>query len=337
MKAWILDGGFGINHLRHGVRPEPSPGPGEVCLRMEAWSLNYRDLLIIHGRYNPHLKLPHIPCSDGVGVVEVAGPGVTHLKVGQRVATCFMPQWIYGPLTRAGIKSALGGEVPGVLSEYAILPARGVIPVPDHLDAIEASTLPCAALTAWNALFESASLRPGQSILTLGTGGVSLFAIQMAKQAGLRVLATTGTPAKAEKLKTLGVDHVLFHHDNPDWGSQAGDLAGGEGVDLVVEVGGAGTLEQSLRAVRPGGIISLIGVLAQNPHGGPNLLPILMKHVNLQGIFVGSRSMFESMNKALSSWQLKPVIDRVFTFDEAPQAVAHLTSGKHIGKVCIKA
>lgn len=337
MNAWILDGGFGVQHLRHAVRPEPSPGPGEVCLRMEAWSLNYRDLLVIQGRYNPGMKLPHIPCSDGVGIVEVVGPGVEGVKEGQRVATCFMPEWVYGPLTQKGSKSALGGERPGILSDFVIIPAHGVIPVPGHLNALEGATLPCAALTAWNALFESAKLMPGQSILTLGTGGVSLFAIQMAKKSGLRVISTTGTPEKAAKLKAVGADHVLLHHENPDWGSQAGEIAGGEGVDLVVEVGGAGTLDQSVRAVRPGGIISLIGVLAQSPHGGPNILPILMRHIHLQGIYVGSRSMFERMNVALASWHLKPMIDRVFPFDEIPQAVSHLASGKHIGKVCIQA
>ena len=337
MNVWMLDGGFGSQHLRKALRPEPTPGPGEVCLRMESWSLNYRDLLVIHGRYHPGLKLPHVPCSDGVGVVEVAGPGVEGLQVGQRVATCFMPDWTYGPLNDAARQSALGAEVPGILSEYAVLPAHGVIPVPGYLSAVDAATYPCAGLTAWNTLFEASSLKPGQTILTLGTGGVSLFAIQFAKLAGLRVIATTGTPEKAAHLKTLGADHVIFHHDNPDWGQQARALAGGDGVDLVVEVGGAGTLDQTIQAVRPGGTIALIGLLAQNAKNNPNLLPILMKAIRLQGIFVGSRAMYERMNIALESWKLKPVVDKVFPFDEVPQAFAHLASGKHIGKVCIQA
>jgi NADPH:quinone reductase-like Zn-dependent oxidoreductase len=338
MNAWILDGGFGFDHLRRTQRPKPTPGPGEVCVRMEAWSLNYRDLLMLQGKYNPTLKFPLTPFSDGAGIVESVGPGVSGLATGQRVTSCFMPDWTEGTVSRKGLRSALGAEAPGVLAEWVLLPAHGVMPVAAHLSLIEAATLPCAGLTAWNALFESAEFHPGQTILTLGTGGVSLFAIAMAKKAGMRVIATTGTPEKSERLKEMGAEQVILYRDHPEWGAKAASLAGGEGIDLVVEVGGAGTIEQSLRAVRPGGTISLIGVLSQAGPAGPgsNLVPILMRHIRMQGILVGSRAMYEHMNVALSSWQMKPVIDKVFDFAEVPAALAYQASGKHMGKVCVK-
>ena len=335
MKSWEI-AEFGLDKLRHVDRPEPTPGLGQVAARMRAFSLNYRDLMVIRGTYNPRLRLPFTPLSDGVGEVIAVGPGVTRVKVGQRVAGCFMQGWIDGEVNEVKGKTALGGAIAGVASEVAVFDADGVTLIPDHLSDEEAATLPCAAVTAWHALVVEGCVKAGDAVLIQGTGGESLFALQVAKMHGARVLATTSSDAKASRLRDLGAEACVNYKDVPEWGDKIREAAGGSGVDHVVEVGGAGTLGQSFRAVRMGGRIHLIGVLAAGNASQVNPVPVLMKNLRMQGIFVGSRAMFESMNRAIRVHGMRPIVDRVFGFAELPAALAHLESGKHFGKVCVK-
>jgi NADPH:quinone reductase-like Zn-dependent oxidoreductase len=335
MKVQLLQSGFGIDNLKLAERPEPRPGAGQVLLKMRAFSLNYRDLMVVKGLYNPKMKLPMVPLSDGVGEVVAIGDGVSRVKVGDRVCPIFMQNWIAGELTDAKARSALGGGNDGVLAEYGVFHQEGVTPVPAHLSDAEAATLPCAAVTAWHALMAEGKTTPGDVVLVQGTGGVSLFALQFARLAGARVIATSSSDAKLARAHQLGAAECINYKTIPEWSDKARDLTGGVGVDHVVEVGGAGTIGQSLRAVRPGGHISLIGILSGG--GSFNLTPILMKNIRVQGIFVGSREMFEAMNRAISLHQLRPVVDRVFPLSEAQAALRHMESGAHFGKICISA
>jgi NADPH:quinone reductase-like Zn-dependent oxidoreductase len=322
---------FGLPGLRPAERPEPQPGPGEVLVRMRAACLNYRDLMMVRGHYNPRLPLPRIPLSDGVGEVVALGAGVEGLRVGERVASCFFGRWSAGRVDAIGARSALGGEQDGVLAELVALRADGVVPVPGHLSDEEGATLPCAAVTAWNAL---RGLVPGETVLVLGSGGVSVFALQIAAQAGARVIATSSSDAKLARLRELGASDGINYRDTPDWDKAVLDLTNGVGVDRVVEVGGSGTLPRSLKAVALGGEIALIGVLAGV--GEFNPLPALMKAVTIRGIFVGSRAMFLALNRFLAVHELKPVIDRTFSSDEVVPALEHLASGAHLGKVTLR-
>jgi NADPH:quinone reductase-like Zn-dependent oxidoreductase len=324
---------------RSGLRvddlPEPTPGPGEAAVRIHAASLNYRDLLVLKGLYNPKIALPAVPLSDGAGDVSAIGAGVSRVKVGDRVAAAFMPGWINGPATTAGGKTALGAGGIGMLAETVVLPAEGLVKLPNHLTWEDAATLPCAAVTAWHALFSEGHLQPDDIILTLGTGGVSLFAIQFAHALGARVIATTSRDDKAERLRAMGVNDIINYQTTPDWDKAVRALTGGDGVSHVVEVGGAGTLSRSLRAVKTAGRVSLIGVLT----GGKSevdVLPILMRNLTVQGIYVGSRAMFEDMNLSIEKHALRPVIDRVFSLDETAEAYRYLESGAHFGKVVIR-
>jgi NADPH:quinone reductase-like Zn-dependent oxidoreductase len=333
MKTIELINTFGIENLHVIDRPEPAPGPGQVLLKMKAWSLNYRDLLVVKGLYNPKLKFPFVPLSDGVGEVIRVGAGVTRVKVGDRVAGCFLQRWVSGEMTDAKAKSALGGAIEGVLAEQVLLQEDGVVPVPAHLSDEEAATLPCAALTAWNALVAHGRVKAGDTVLIQGTGGVSIFALQFARLCGARVIATSSSNAKLERVKKMGASDGINYKETPAWEEKVRELTGGVGVDHVIEVGGAGTLNQSLKAVRTGGCISLIGVLAGK--GDVNPMPILMKNIRVQGIFVGSREMFEAMNRAIALHQLHPVVDRVFDFHDIQAALKHMESGAHLGKVCV--
>jgi NADPH:quinone reductase-like Zn-dependent oxidoreductase len=335
MKTIELINTFGIDNLHIIDRPEPRPGVGQVLLKMKAWSLNYRDLLVAKGMYNPKLKLPFVPLSDGVGEVIGVGDGVTRVKVGERVAGIFMQRWLAGELTDAGGKSALGGAFEGVAAEQVVLHEDGVVKVPAHLSDQEAVTLPCAAVTAWNALVVKGGIKPGDTVLVQGTGGVSIFALQFARMMGARVIATSSSNDKLERVKKLGVSDGINYKETPAWEEKVRELTGGQGVDHVVEVGGAGTFNQSLKAVRTGGTISLIGVLAGK--GEPNLMPLLMKAIRVHGIYVGSREMFEGMNRAITLHQLRPVVDRVFGFNEIQAALKHMESGAHFGKICLRA
>jgi NADPH:quinone reductase-like Zn-dependent oxidoreductase len=302
---------------------------------MKAWSLNYRDLMLVKGLYNPKLKLPFVPLSDGVGEVIGVGDGVTRLKVGDRVAGCFMQKWINGELNDAAAKSALGGALEGVAAEQVVLDQEGVVKFPEHLTNEEAATLPCAALTAWNALVTQGKLKAGDTVLVQGTGGVSIFALQFAHLLGARVIATSSSNAKLERVKAMGASDGINYKETPNWEETVKEMTGGVGVDHVVEVGGAGTFNQSMKAVRLGGRVSLIGVLAGK--GDVNLTPVLMKGVCVQGIFVGSRTMFEAMNREIAVEQLRPVIDRVFAFSEIQAALKHMEAGAHFGKICLRA
>jgi NADPH:quinone reductase-like Zn-dependent oxidoreductase len=335
MKTWELTDAFGLDHLKLVDRSEPTAGIGQVLVKMKAWSLNYRDLMVVRGQYNPKLRFPAVPLSDGVGEIVAVGSGVTRVKPGQRVAGCFMQGWIDGPATEAAGKTALGGAVPGIAAEFVVLSAEGVTPVPAHLSDAEAATLPCAAVTAWHGLVTEGDVRAGETVLVQGTGGVSIFALQFAKMHGAEVIATSGSPDKIARLEKYGLKAIVNYKTTPQWGDVVREKSGGLGVDHVIEVGGAGTLGQSFRAVRTGGKIALIGVLSAGNASEVNPVPVLMKNLRVQGIYVGSRAMFEAMNRAIDAHQMRPVIDRVFGFAELPAAMKHQESGQHFGKVCL--
>lgn len=335
MKVHEIQQSFGLEHLVISERPVPEPGPGQVLVRMQAASLNYRDLLMASGRYAPRQPLPLIPCSDGAGEVVDTGPGCRQLKLGDRVATVFCQSWQGGEPTRSKLRSTLGGPLDGTLAEYMVLPENGLVRIPDHLSAVEAATLPCAALTAWSALVTYGSIRAGQTVLLLGTGGVSIFALQFIELLGARAIVLSGKRHKMDAARKLGAWQTINYKENPKWGKTVLEMTDGVGVDHVVEVGGAGTLAESSKAVKIGGHISLIGVLAGHATE-LNILPLVMKNVRMQGILVGSREGFLAMNRAIDTHRLVPIIDRVFPFDEAREALAYLSGGLHLGKVCIE-
>jgi NADPH:quinone reductase-like Zn-dependent oxidoreductase len=334
MKVFELQGGFGIENLAIVDRPDPKPGPSQALVQMKAWSLNYRDLMVVRGTYSPNLPLPFVTLSDGAGEIVAVGDDVSRVKVGDRVAAAFMQKWIEGPVSETVTKSALGAAIPGLAAEYVALDAQGLVSVPGHLSYEEAATLPCAAVTAWNALFASGNLKADDTVLIQGTGGVSLFALQFARLLAARVIATSSSDAKLARIQELGASDGINYKTTPEWGTRALYLTGGAGVDHVVEVGGAGTLAQSLKSVRMGGRISLIGVLTG---GQIDPIPIIMKSVSLQGIFVGSREMFETMNRVIALNGLRPVIDRVFPFAAYPEALRLMESGAHFGKIVLAA
>ncbi len=334
MKAYEIQGSFGMDNLKCVERPDLAPGHGQVLVRMKAVSLNYRDLMMVRGHYNPRQPLPLVPCSDGVGEVVAVGAGVKRVGQGDRVTTVFSQTWISGRPTAEKLSGTLGGPIDGTLSEMMVLDAEGVIPVPNYLSDVEGATLPCAALTAWSALAELGDVSAGDTVLIQGTGGVSIFALQFALMLGARVIATSSNEAKLDRLRSMGAWATVNYADDPQWGKTVRRLTDGRGVDHIVEVGGAGTLSQSLRAAAVGATISVIGVLS-GISSEFNIIPLLMQHLKLQGILVGSREGFEHMNRAIETHELKPVIDRVFNFDEVPEAFAHMASGAHFGKVCI--
>jgi NADPH:quinone reductase-like Zn-dependent oxidoreductase len=334
MKAWRFTTSFGLENLDCIEVPDPQPGPGQALVRVRACSLNYRDLVVSKGGYGRAVKPPLIPLSDGAGEVLAVGEGVTRVKPGDRVAAIFMQKWLDGPPDDAAAASALGGAIDGMLSEQVCLDAEGLVHFPKHLTFEQAASLPCAAVTAWHSLFHSGNLRPGDTVLVQGTGGVSIFALQFAKLAGARVIATTsGRDQRDERLRVLGADAVVNYRNTPEWDRPVRDFTGGVGVDHIVEVGGAQTLPLSLKAIRRGGHIALIGVLAGGGEVDPRF--IFLKQVRIQGIYVGSRQMFETMNRAITSSGMRPVVDRIFSFAEVKEAMAFLESGSHFGKVCI--
>ncbi len=333
MQTIEIRGSFGLENLTLVERPEPVAGPGQVVVEMRAASLNYRDLMMILGQYNPKQRLPLISCSDGAGTVVAVGPGVTRVAVGDRVATTLTQRWLAGEPARELIRSTLGGPFDGVLQERMTLSEEGVVRIPSHLSDVEAATLPCAALTAWSAL-EAGSIGAGDTVLVQGTGGVAVFALQLAKLRGARVLATTRRAERAERLLALGAEAVVDSRQNPDWGAKVREGSGGRGVDLVVEIGGAGTLEQSLKAVRVGGTVALIGVLDGNAAAVP-LTSIFMQAIRVQGILVGHREAFEQMNRAIELHQLRPVVDRTYPWTAVRAALEAMSAGEHFGKICL--
>jgi NADPH:quinone reductase-like Zn-dependent oxidoreductase len=335
MKAFEIRKTFGLDALTPTERSDPSPGPGHVLLHIRAASLNYRDLLTVQGLYNPKQPLPLIPLSDGVGEVVRLGDGVTRVKEGDRVAGIFAQKWLAGEPTRQKLLSTLGGPLDGMLADHIVLHEEGVVPVPAHLSDEEAATLPCAAVTAWSALVTQGGLKAGDTLLVLGTGGVSLFALQFARLFGARVIVTSSSDEKLARARQLGASDLINYKATPDWEKKVKELTGGVGADHVLEVGGSGTLPRSLRAVRVGGHISLIGNLT-GLTADLNLAPILMQNVRVQGVMVGSRETFETMNRAIGLHKLHPVLDRVFPFAEARAAFEHLAGQGHFGKIGIR-
>jgi len=332
MRAWQISS-FGVDSLEFVERLTPAPGPGEVLMKVRAISFNYRDLLMVKGLYNPKLRLPRIPCSDGAGEVLAVGDGVTAWKPGDRVAGIFMQNWLDGALTPEKAKGALGGDIDGMLTEYIVLKETGLVRVPEHLSFQEAATLPCAAVAAWNAL-AAGDLKPGDNVLIQGTGGVAIFALQFARLRGARVLGISGSGEKQKRAFSLGLDAGLNYRENPNWDRWALEETGGEGVDLVVEVGGVGTLARSLRALRIGGTIAQVGVLTGSAE--PLAIPtILHKQAHIQGIYVGSRKDFLEMNKAISLTKLRPV-GETFPWNKAREVLTRLEKGSHFGKLVLK-
>jgi NADPH:quinone reductase-like Zn-dependent oxidoreductase len=315
-------------------RPGPTAGPGQVVVRIRATSLNYRDLMILHGRYPRGNTDGVVPLSDGAGEVVEVGAGVDRFAIGDRVAGAFMQSWTAGRLEPHHGSSALGGGIDGTLAERVAFADSGLVRIPKHLSFEQAATLPCAAVTAWNALFEAATTRPGDTVLVLGTGGVSIAALQLARAAGARVIATSSSDAKLARVRELGAAATINYKTTPSWGDEAVRLTGGVGVDHVIDVGGAGTFAQSLAAIRLGGTISYIGVLARRT-AELDIGQVLIKSASVHGIFVGSRAMFEAMNAAITEHQIQPVVDRVFPFVQAAEAYRYLESGAHLGKVVI--
>lgn len=332
MLAYAVTGAFGLENLKRVERPQPTLGANDVLLRVHAASLNYRDLLMVKGTYNPRQPLPLVPLSDGAGEIVAVGPDVTRVHVGDHVTTLFSQKHHGGKPTRASISANLGGPIDGALQEYMALPETGVIPMPSHLSFEEGATLPCAGVTAWNAIAVHGELTPGDTLLTIGTGGVSVFALQIAKLFGLRVIITSRSPEKLARALELGADHGVA--TGTDWWRDVRKLAP-EGVDHVIEVGGMGTLEQSIRAVRPGGQISLIGVLAGSEKP-LNLTPVLMQNIRIQGVFVGNSGAALGLTRALEAHMMKPVIDRVYPVDRVHDAFAAMEGGQHFGKIVIK-
>ena len=326
---------FGIDKLALVDVAIAPPSFGEVMVKLRAASLNYRDWMTVTGAYNPRMRLPRVPLSDGAGVVEEVGPGVSRFRKGDRVAACFMQNWIDGPPSKEKNNSALGGALDGVLREYAVFPEEGLVHAPVSLTDEETAALPCAAVTAWHAIFEHTPPVPGQTILLQGTGGVSIFALQFAKIAGLRTIVTSSSDNKLARARQLGAHDTINYQSSPAWDEVARQLTNEVGVDHVVEVGGSDTLPLSLRAVRVGGTVSAIGVLS-GAASTVSPASLLMNSVRLQGIYVGSRAMFERMNRAVDLHAIKPVIDRVFPWTECREALHYMESKQHFGKICLK-
>ena len=335
MRAYELHGKEGLDSLTQVDRQPGALGPHDVRVRIHAVSLNYRDLGIARIAHRRKKTPPLVPASDGAGEVVEVGGAVTRFTNGDRVAGVFFPDWLDGECLGGYHDRALGGSTDGMLAEEVVLDERSWVSVPPHLSFEEAATLPCAAVTAYNGLFEATHIGPGSTVLLQGTGGVSVFALQLAKAAGARAIITSKSAAKRERATQLGADHVIDYVATPNWGEEASAWTGGRGVDVVVEVGGPKTFDQSVVALRHGGTMSLIGVLT-GTRGEVNTYGIFQKSLHVRGIYVGSRRMFEALNRALSATGIRPVIDRVFPFGEARAAFEHLASGEHFGKVVIR-
>lgn len=335
MQVGVLKGSFGLENLDITSQQLPQPGPHQVLIRVRATSLNYRDLLIVTGRYDPQMPLPRILFSDGAGEVVAVGDEVSRVAVGERVAGIFMQSWLAGPMSAVHPSSALGGAIDGMLAEFVVLSEEGVVRIPEHLSFEEAAALPCAAVTAWNALITQGRLQAGETVLIQGTGGVSLFALQFARMHGVRVIATSSSDEKLQRVRDLGASDTINYRAEPNWQERVLELTDGMGVDHVVEVGGAGTLAKSLSAVRTSGIVSLIGVLTGVSAEIPTAA-ILRKHIRVQGIFVGSREIFDAMNRAITLHKMQPVLDRIFAFTEFHEALRYLESGAHFGKIVVR-
>jgi NADPH:quinone reductase-like Zn-dependent oxidoreductase len=335
MKSWLIPAPKGIDSLTLSERPDPTPGPRQVLVRVRATSLNYRDLMTVEGSSARAAPKPDlVPLSDGAGEVVAVGPGVTRVRTGDRVAGCFMQKWVGGAIDQSAQASAMGGAIDGMLTELAVLEEDGIVRLPDHLGFEEGATLPCAGVTAWHALVEIGGIKAGDTVLVLGSGGVSIFALQFARMFGARVIATSGSKAKAERLKQMGAEAVIDYRAMPDWDQEVMKLTDGRGVDITVEVGGAGTLPRSFMATRIAGRIAVIGLLT-GAGAEVDPMPILRRNLRVQGLYVGNRQMFEAMNRAIEANGLQPAIDKVFPFADAKEAYRHMKSQNHFGKIVI--
>jgi NADPH:quinone reductase-like Zn-dependent oxidoreductase len=335
MKAYHIDRFGSIGGIVRRSSVDPRPGPKEVLMRVRASSLNYRDLMVLKGSGRGPTKPGVIPLSDGAGEVAAIGDGVTRVKVGDRIAGCFHPRWFGGPIRPEYLTDRLGANLDGMLAEYAVLSEEALVQVPAHLSLEEAATLPCAAVTAWVALTGHRRVTAGDTVLTQGSGGVSVFALQFAKVLGARVFATTSTAAKAERLKALGAAEVINYTETPNWDEAARELTGGRGVDRVLEIGGPGTIAMSLKALAVGGHVSLIGASLTPSETGLDPLLLTGRGITVGSISVGSRTDFEAMNRAIAMHRLHPVVDRTFPFAEAKEAYRHFAGRGHFGKVVI--
>ncbi len=338
MRALNVAAPWGLDAIKIVELPDPKPGPGEVLVRMKAASLNYRDWLMVNGMYGRSSATTTdviTPFSDGCGVVEAIGEGVTRFKPGDRVATLFFQGWISGPPTVEKAVTSLGFPIPGAGAELQTFNQEGLSKVPDFLTDHEVATLPCAALTAWRALFEDANLQPGDTVVLQGTGGVSIFGLQFAHAAGYRTLITSSSDEKLERAKALGADHVANYKATPAWSKPVKAATNGKGADFIMEVGGGGTIQESMKAIRIGGHISIIGVVAGagepfNPAG------LIGNAAKLQGVFVGSRDMFEAMCRAIELHKIRPVVDKVFAWTDAKAAFSAMAAGEHFGKIVLE-
>ena len=331
MRAVVLEQAYGIENLKLVERPDPAPGPGQIVVDIKSASLNYRDLATVTASRG---RLPFVPCSDGAGLVSAIGDGVSRVKTGDRVAPLFFQNWFAGEPTPEKLGGALGGTLDGVLQEKILLSEQGVTQVPAGYSDEDAATLPCAALTAWRGLVLQGQVKPGDVVLVQGTGGVSIFALQFAKAAGATVIVTSSSDEKLERARALGADHFINYKSTPDWAKEVRKLTGNRGADHIIEVGGAGTFEQSLRAVRLGGKIAVIGIL-----GGfvkdLNVAAIFATNATIHGITVGSHEQFESMTRAIEAMGIKPVIDKRFPLAEMRDAFECMKAGAHFGKIVV--
>jgi NADPH:quinone reductase-like Zn-dependent oxidoreductase len=335
MRVFQIEGEWGMEHLKLSTRPEPQAGPGQVLVKMAASSLNYRDLVVPNRGYGSHTgNLPLIPVSDGAGTVVEIGPGVRRVAVGDRVCPAYFQRWISGEPDLERLTQSLGGPIDGTMTDFMCLSEEGVCKVPEYLSDIEAATLPCAALTAWSALVTCSNTRPGDQVLVQGCGGVALFALAFAKALGAHVTVITSSDERIERVRQLGADATVNYRDVPEWAKATRNITGGRGYDLILELGGEKTLPQSLRCVRPGGTIAMIGILSGSAMAA-SLGLIITRQVRLQGVTVGHRDGFEAMLRAMAQHRIKPVIDRVFAFEELKESMAHLQSGRQFGKVCV--
>ena len=333
MRAYEIVSNGGVDALALNERQTPQAGPGQILVAMRASSINYRDLSTIEDPVARAIAYPRIPNSDGAGEVIAVGEGVTRFNIGDRVAGCFFQAWSDGAISAAAMATAMGGPVDGVLAEEVVLNESGAVHIPSHLSFEEAATLPCAGVTAWNCLVEQGGLRPGMTALFLGTGGVSIIGLQIAKMIGARSIITSSSDAKLERAAALGADELINYRDIPEWQARVLELTGGAGVDVTIETGGGGTLEKTMEATRVGGTISLIGVLTG---GNINPTTVMRKSIRLQGVYVGSRRMFEDMNAAFALNRVHPVIDEVFAFEDARTAFHCMRAAGHLGKLVVK-
>jgi NADPH:quinone reductase-like Zn-dependent oxidoreductase len=334
MKVIQAQDAFGVDALRLVERPDPLPGPGQVVLKMRAFSINYRDLLVVNGvgRWRP--VLPRIPLSDGVGIVAATGEGVSRVKVGDRVAPIFYPKWLDGGVAAEKMGQSLGGAAAdGILAEYTLCDQASLVHVPAHLTDEEAATLPCAGVTAWSALATFGNIAPGASVVVLGTGGVALFALQFASMRGAHVIVTSSSDQKLARARELGAATGINYRQTPDWPQAVVELTDQVGADYVVDT--VGGLKEAIAAVRLGGAVAFVGLL-NGMTAEVDLVAFMGKCARIEAVDVGSRATFEAMNRAIALHKLRPVVDRVFGFNELGAALTYLGQGRHFGKVCLR-